>query len=80
MMEGLFSLIKKYVDKENVTAIFLSANVLLYFLAAMVAGFLFCMITGVTFLQVLTNLMCAGIYVAIIFGLIGGILYLQKKY
>lgn len=79
MYKALWILINHISDKESAAAIYLAANIICWTTAAILLG-----ITATFFLQIqlteaLVNIVCAGAYAGIIFGLIGGILFLQRK-
>ena len=46
--------------------------------AAFLAGFLICMIGGMSFVTKITVVLCSGGYTGLIFGFFGGILYLYR--
>lgn len=78
LMKHLWKLVNRFCPRNSETAIFLSANILLFTLIPMVCGVLFCMLTQhFPIMGYLSDMMLASIYTGIIFGLFGGILYLM---
>lgn len=79
-MKYLWKFINRFCQESMTTAVFLTANILLFTILPMIAGVLFCMITKASpLINYLTSIMLASIYAGIIFGFFGGILYLMRN-
>ena len=78
-MKRLWELTNKTFQNDSATGVFLAANIICWTAAALIAGMLFCVISGVSVLAYATGIMCAAIYVGVIFGLFGGIIFLMRN-
>lgn len=77
-MKHLWQFSNTYFKKSPV-GMFLTINILIYAIATLLLGVFCCMIAGqfpITYY--LANIMLAAIYMALIFGFFGGILYLYR--
>ncbi len=79
-MKYLWKFVNKVCQENTVTAMFLASNILLFTIFPMVLGVLFCIITmHLPIMEYLSDIILVSIYVGIIVGLFGGILYLMRK-
>lgn len=63
----------------NRADVFLTLNIIIWTVGTMLLGLAFCAVTGMSVEECIVNLMCAAIYVGIIMGLFGGILFLMRR-
>lgn len=79
MYRGLWKLINRVVNKENVLSAYLGTAIVGWTAVVTCVGLGLCSALGMAFLEALPNSICAGLYAGIVFGLIGSILYLQRN-
>ena len=60
MYKGLWKLITKYTDNSHAVSIFLPALIVLWTLAGVAAGLIFCSVIGADMMTRLADLFCAG--------------------
>lgn len=70
---------KKLWNLTNRVDLFLTINIISWTVGTMILGLAFCAVTGMSIGESIVNLMCAAIYVGIIMGLFGGILFLMRR-
>ena len=78
MYNGLWKLITKYTDNSHAVSIFLPVLIVLWTLAGVAAGLIFCSVSGADMVTMLADLICAGGYAGLILGLFGGCFYLYR--
>ena len=78
-MRTLWEIVNKHFDSESAAAAFLTINIICWTAGTLLAGLAFCLITGTAVSLCLTKLMCAAIYMGLIVGLAGGIVYLFRR-
>ena len=78
MYERLWDFIEKRSDKGTAMGRYLAINILGWTMAAALIGIVGALFMRMDFVQVLSNIICVAAYAGIIFGLIGGILFLQR--
>lgn len=78
MYRGLWNFLTKYMDNSHAVSTFLPIMIVGWTLAGVAAGILVCMITGRDIIQMLAELICAGGYAGLIFGLLGGCFFLYR--
>ena len=78
-MRELWELTPKFCRNDDVEAVFLAVNIVCWTAGTLLAGLVFCLITGTAVSLCLTKLMCAAIYMGLIVGLAGGIVYLFRR-
>ena len=79
MYHTLWNFVNKISNKESAAGIYLAVNIICWTVMTVLflsAGTVLLRIESV---KILTNILCAGVYAGIIFGLIGGILFLQRR-
>lgn len=79
MYKGLWNLINRMADEESADGLYLAANIICWTAATIALGLAVAVLLQKSIALVLVNIVCAGAYAGIIFGLIGGILFLQRK-
>lgn len=77
-MKQLWELTNRIFRSDSATGVFLAVNIICWTTAALLSGILICLVAGAPVLVYITSVMCAAIYVGIIFGLFGGIIFLMK--
>ena len=78
LYRGLWGFINRYMDSSHAVSVFLPVMIVGWTLAGVLAGIAVCAVTGADFLGVLAEIICAGGYAGIIFGLFGGVLFLYR--
>ena len=78
MYRGLWDFINRYMDSSHAVSVFLPVMIVGWTLAGVLAGSIVCAVTGTDFLGALAEIICAGGYAGIIFGLFGGMLFLYR--
>ena len=79
MYQTLWNSINKQVKDSHASAAFLAASLIGWTTIGLLAGFLICMIGGMSFVTKITVVLCSGGYTGLILGLFGGILYLYRS-
>ena len=75
MYQTLWNSINKQVKASHASAAFLAVSLIGWTTIGLLAGFLICMIGGMSFVTKITVVLCSGGYTGLIFG---GILYLYR--
>ena len=78
MYQALWNSINKQVKNSHASAAFLAISLIGWTTIGLLAGFLICMIGGMSFVTKITVVLCSGGYTGLIFGFFGGILYLYR--
>ena len=78
MYKTLWNSINKQVKDSHASAAFLAVSLMGWTTIGLLAGFLICMIGGMSFVTKVTVVLCSGEYTGLIFGFFGGILYLYR--
>lgn len=78
MYQTLWNSINKQVKNSHASAAFLAISLIGWTTIGLLAGFLICMIGGMSFVTKITVVLCSGGYTGLIFGFFGGILYLYR--
>lgn len=78
MYRGLWKILRKYTDNSHAVAVFLPVMIIGWTLAGFLAGAAVCILTGTAVSAALADLICAGGYAGLIFGLFGGCLFLYR--
>lgn len=78
MYQTLWNSINKQVKNSHAYAAFLAVSLMGWTTIGLLAGFLICMIGGMSFVTKITVVLCSGGYTGLIFGFFGGILYLYR--
>ena len=78
MYQTLWNSINKQVKNSHASAAFLAISLIGWTTIGLLAGFLLCMIGGMSFVTKVTVVLCSGGYTGLIFGFFGGILYLYR--
>ena len=78
MYQTLLNSINKQVKNSHASAAFLAVSLIGWTTIGLLAGFLICMIGGMSFVTKVTVVLCSGGYTGLIFGFFGGILYLYR--
>ena len=79
MYQTLWNSINKQVKNSHAYAAFLAVSLMGWTTIGLLAGFLICMIGGMSFVTKVTVVLCSGGYTGLIFGFFGGILYLYSS-
>ncbi len=79
MYQTLWNSINKQVKNSHASAAFLAVSLIGWTTIGLLAGFLICMIGGMSFVTKVTVVLCSGGYTGLIFGFFGGILYLYRQ-
>lgn len=79
MYQTLWNSINKQVKNSHAYAAFLAVSLMGWTTIGLLAGFLICMIGGMSFVTKVTVVLCSGGYTGLIFGFFGGILYLYRS-
>ena len=79
MYQTLWNSINKQVKASHASAAFLAVSLIGWTTIGLLAGFLICMIGGMSFVTKITVVLCSGGYTGLIFGFFGGILYLYRS-
>ncbi|MCC2254075.1 hypothetical protein LKD70_06425 [Ruminococcus sp. CLA-AA-H200] len=79
MYKGIWNFITKYMDESHAVSVFLPVMIVGWTLAGLLAGIAVCAVTGTALLTALADLVCAGGYAGLIFGLFGGAFFLFRK-
>lgn len=80
MNRFIWKIVCKYCSEESRISVFLATAVFMWSAVAMAAGMLFCLAAAkVTVPMCIANVMCIAVYAGIIFGLLGGILFLMRR-
>lgn len=77
MYKGLWKLIKRTTQEESSVAIYLVVNILCWTALTIVLGLAGTALMQKSLIESLTNITCLGVYAGILFGLVGGVVYLQ---
>ena len=72
MYTRLWKWIAGHIEESSRMAVFLTSAVLIWTVGITGAGIFVCMIKGMNIVHCLSDLICAGIYGGLIFGLFGG--------
>lgn len=72
MYTRLWKLITKYMEENSRMAVFLTSAMLIWTIGITMAGILVCIIKHMNVICRLSDLICAGIYAGLVFGLFGG--------
>ena len=78
MYQTLWNSINKQVKNSHASAAFLAISLIGWTTIGLLAGFLICIICGMSFIIKVTVVLCSGGYTGLIFGFFGGILYLYR--
>ena len=78
MYQTLWNSINKQVKNSHASAAFLAISLIGWTTIGLLAGFLICIIGGMSFITKVTAVLCSGWYTGLIFGFFGGILYLYR--
>ena len=73
MYQTLWNSINKQVKNSHASAAFLAASLIGWTTIGLLAGFLICMIGGMSFVTKITVVLCSGGYTGLILGFFGGI-------
>lgn len=76
MYKSLWKLINKIAAKESVPGFYLAANIMCWTVGTAILGVLGVLVLNIDMYDVLSDILCASAYAGIIFGLVGGILFL----
>ena len=79
MYQTLWNSINKQVKNSHAYVAFLAVSLMGWTTIGLLAGFLICMIGGMSFVTKVTVVLCSGGYTGLIFGFFGGILYLYRS-
>ena len=79
MYQTLWNSINKQVKNSHASAAFLAVSLMGWTTIGLLAGFLICMIGGMSFVTKVTVVLYSGGYTGLIFGFFGGILYLYRS-
>ena len=79
MYEKLWKAVNQFVNKENALSVYLGIAIVGWTAVVTAVGMVLCTVCRMGLAEALSNSICAGLYAGIIFGLIGGILYLQRN-
>lgn len=79
MYQTLWNSINKQVKDSHTSAAFLAVSLIGWTTIGLLAGFLICMIGGMSFVTKVTVVLCSGGYTGLIFGFFGSILYLYRS-
>lgn len=79
MYKTLWNSINKQVKDPHASAAFLAVSLMGWTTIGLLAGFLICMIGGMSFVTKVTVVLCSGGYTGLILGFFGGILYLYRS-
>ena len=79
MYKTLWNSINKQVKDSHASAAFLAVSLMDWTTIGLLAGFLICMIGGMSFVTKVTVVLCSGGYTGLILGFFGGILYLYRS-
>ena len=79
MYQTLWNSINKQVKNSHAYAAFLAVSLMGWTTIGLLAGFLICMIGGMSFVTKVTVVLCSGGYTGLILGFFGGILYLYRS-
>ena len=78
MYQTLWNSVNKQVKETHTAAAFLAGSLIEWTTIGLLAGFLICLIGGMSATMKATVILCSGGYVGLIFGFFGGILYLYR--
>ena len=79
MYKTLWNSINKQVKDSHASAAFLAVSLIGWTTIGLLAGFLICMIGGMSFITKVTVVLCSGGYTGLIFGFFSSILYLYRS-
>lgn len=79
MYKTLWNSINKQVKNSHASVAFLAVSLMGWTTIGLLAGFLICMIGGMSFVTKVTVVLCSGGYTGLIFGFFGSILYLYRS-
>lgn len=79
MYRGLWNFITKYMDESHAVSVFLPVMIVGWTLAGLAVGLIVCTATGTDYVTALADLVCAGGYAGLIFGLFGGAFFLFRE-
>lgn len=72
MYTRLWKLITKHMEENSRMAVFLTSAMLIWTIGITMAGIFVCIIKHMNVICRLSDLICAGIYAGLVFGLFGG--------
>ena len=78
MYRGLWNFITKYTDESHAVSLFLPIMILGWTVIGVLLGLIGCAVTGTEIVRALADLICAGGYAGLIFGLLGGCFFLCR--
>lgn len=78
MYKGLWKYLNQILGKDSVVSAYLAVEIIGWTLVVSLIGMAFSFLFHVELAAGISNSFCAGIYAGIIFGLFGGILFLQR--
>lgn len=78
MYRRLWNMITKYMDESHAVSVFLPIMILGWTAAGVICGLIGCILTHTPVISALADLICAGGYAGLIFGLMGGCLFLYR--
>ena len=78
MYQTLWNSVNKQVKETHTAAAILAGSLIEWTTIGLLAGFLICLIGGMSATMKATVILCSGGYVGLIFGFFGGILYLYR--
>lgn len=78
MYRGLWKFITKYMDDSRAVPVFLPLVIIGWTLTGIAVGLVICMFMHTDIINALADLICAGGYAGLFFGLFGGCLFLFR--
>lgn len=79
MYKGLWKYLNKIISRDSIVSAYLAIEIIGWMLAVSFIGMAVSFLFHVELADGISNSICAGIYAGIIFGLFGGILFLQRN-
>ena len=79
MYRKLWDFIRKIVGKGYAVGVYLAANIFCWTAASVLIGMMGGLVFRGNLMYSFANVFCAGVYMGIIFGLFGGILFLMRN-
>lgn len=79
MYEMIWNKINAYMDKGHAVAVFLPVLIAGWTAVFVSAGICYCILNGMNVTAVLADIVCTADYAGLIFGLLGGCLFLYRK-
>lgn len=79
MYKKLWDVINKIVGKEYTVGIYLAVDILCWTAVTVLVGMLGSLLLWGKIMYTFAAVLCVGVYMGIIFGLFGGILFLQRN-